>query len=69
MRANPCKDCAKRYVGCHADCGDYLKWRADRDEALVALYNERTNAYELRAKAQKEQSRRKLAKRGYKTYR
>ena len=27
-----CKDCKKRYSGCHAKCEDYLKARAELDE-------------------------------------
>jgi len=27
-----CKDCAKRYLGCHDKCEDYLKQRKELDE-------------------------------------
>lgn len=29
---NPCKDCKKREVGCHASCKDYLKWKKWNEE-------------------------------------
>lgn len=27
----PCKDCKKRFVGCHSICEQYLEWKADND--------------------------------------
>jgi hypothetical protein len=35
----PCKDCEVRYVGCHADCEDYLVFKkhfpvSKKDDAL-----------------------------------
>ena len=27
----PCKDCAKRKLGCHSDCQDYAEFRQDID--------------------------------------
>lgn len=27
-----CKGCTKRYVGCHSECEDYLKFRRELDE-------------------------------------
>ena len=29
----PCKKCADRSVGCHADCVKYIEYRAKLDEA------------------------------------
>lgn len=29
-----CKDCAKRYLGCHASCDDYKAFKAERERAL-----------------------------------
>ena len=29
-RLSPCKDCTKRYVGCHSKCADYLDYAAER---------------------------------------
>lgn len=32
----PCKDCVapKRHQGCHAECGEYRDWNAERQEDL-----------------------------------
>ena len=32
----PCKDCAKREVGCHAKCEEYAKYRAEIDATREA---------------------------------
>ena len=34
LSENPCKDCTRRSVGCHARCGEYQSWRALRDKML-----------------------------------
>ena len=26
-KTSPCKNCTKRYVGCHGDCLEYMDWR------------------------------------------
>lgn len=26
-----CKECNKRYVGCHSTCKEYTDWKADRE--------------------------------------
>lgn len=31
----PCKDCTKRYIGCHAKCQEYLTFKKQMDK-----YNE-----------------------------
>ena len=31
MDRAPCKDCEKRYVGCHSDCIDYKDWKKAHD--------------------------------------
>ncbi len=32
----PCKDCARRFLGCHSSCGEYKTWQklkdADREQ-------------------------------------
>lgn len=33
MRTAPCKDCGKRFPGCHADCPDYRGFREELDKA------------------------------------
>lgn len=30
----PCKDCEKRYVGCHGRCEKYLEFKKANDERL-----------------------------------
>lgn len=32
MIKGPCKDCKKRYVGCHGKCEDYAAYRAELDK-------------------------------------
>jgi hypothetical protein len=34
MSDAPCKDCAKRALGCHDKCPKYGKWKADREDFL-----------------------------------
>lgn len=31
---SPCKDCNKRYVGCHGRCEKYLEFKKANDERL-----------------------------------
>jgi len=38
-----CKDCTKRYLGCHSKCEKYLIARARRDKALKKRYDESQN--------------------------
>lgn len=26
-----CKNCDKRYIGCHSTCREYIDWKTDRD--------------------------------------
>lgn len=32
MDVTPCKDCQKRYIGCHGSCLDYHDWKVRREE-------------------------------------
>ena len=32
VKANPCKDCSNRKVGCHANCEGYIKFRKNYEE-------------------------------------
>lgn len=32
MNNAPCRGCERRHLKCHATCGDYLKFRRERDE-------------------------------------
>ena len=34
MKVSPCKDCGKRYVGCHGKCPDYIGWKAEQQEDM-----------------------------------
>ena len=27
----PCKDCKRRFLGCHSSCGDYISWKKLKD--------------------------------------
>lgn len=38
MQNNPCKDCERRTVRCHADCADYAALQADN--AVRRAYRE-----------------------------
>lgn len=35
-----CKDCTKRYPGCHSKCEEYLAAKTRRDEARKKRYDE-----------------------------
>jgi len=37
----PCKECGKREIGCHGQCGEYREWRAQHDERREARFKER----------------------------
>lgn len=28
----PCRDCAERYIGCHADCLMWSRWKTSEDK-------------------------------------
>ena len=32
---SPCKNCEKRYFGCHSECQDYLDFRKRRDKYIA----------------------------------
>lgn len=34
MERSPCKDCTRRYLGCHSKCPEYKSFRAARDKEL-----------------------------------
>lgn len=38
---NPCKDCTRRYSGCHSNCEDYKKFRQALDERNALIRQER----------------------------
>jgi len=37
----PCKDCEKRYVGCHGDCLEYKEWSSENERLKQKYKNER----------------------------
>lgn len=44
----PCKDCPKRYPGCHDKCGDYQAAKIENDRAREAEYTRRSiEAYSI----------------------
>ena len=45
MRAAPCRGCGHRQVMCHAECGEYKSWAAER----VEISNARAAFRESRA--------------------
>ena len=40
-----CKDCDKRYPGCHDHCESYLKAKAEYDKKVVAINNKTTKVF------------------------
>lgn len=36
-----CKDCQKRYVGCHAECESYIRYAKWREEQNKTNYDRR----------------------------
>lgn len=34
----PCQDCKRRYVGCHAECDDYKKAKAEQDRIKQEIW-------------------------------
>ena len=38
QKMSPCKDCQKRFVGCHSSCNDYAEWKTEE-------YGERDKVY------------------------
>ncbi|MBR2388178.1 MAG: hypothetical protein IKB02_05350 [Clostridia bacterium] len=36
----PCKDCERRYLGCHSECADYIKYSRERNEMLDKKHQE-----------------------------
>jgi hypothetical protein len=38
---NPCKECTRRYEGCHSSCEDYLSWKAENDAEHARILYEK----------------------------
>lgn len=45
MSVSCCKDCDKRYVGCHSECEDYILEKQDHDKKSEIIRSKR-KAYE-----------------------
>lgn len=41
MKRAPCKECEKRYLGCHANCEEYQAWRSERIEMYEKISKEK----------------------------
>lgn len=41
----PCRDCAKRQIGCHAKCSSYGEWKACNDELRYQRHKASYNAH------------------------
>lgn len=59
----PCKDCEERFLGCHANCSLYNKFKEEKKEHDILIKSlkaeqSRLNSYEL-------QKARRLKKYGY----
>lgn len=39
MISAPCKDCIKRYPGCHGKCGDYTEYKTEHDAFKKRIKN------------------------------
>lgn len=64
MKTDPCYECEKRYVGCHADCDDYKEWKARQQTATEAKHKDRRrqgmlNSYTMQEVAKNTRKKRK----------
>ena len=50
----PCKDCKRRFLGCHSSCGEYKTWQKlkddDRMEEYDYAFSQRMERYSKRRK-------------------
>lgn len=44
---NHCYHCGRRYIGCHALCGDYKAWRTEYDRVKSLESAENKQQYDL----------------------
>lgn len=42
----PCKDCERRYLGCHSECKDYIEYSRERNEMLNKKFEEKRLLYD-----------------------
>lgn len=45
MNEAPCKDCAKRILGCHSKCVDYLRFKKQKDIERLLEKNAKLTEY------------------------
>ena len=43
MKSSPCKDCQRRYLGCHSECKDYIEYSEERQKFL----KEKSDNYDI----------------------
>lgn len=60
MTKNPCKDCEKRYLGCHSECEQYLDWKKAHQDAKDKMDADRRRGVLKSAKIQSHTGLRKL---------
>ena len=39
-KPSPCKDCQKRFVGCHSSCEDFAKWKTEEFDEKKKVFKE-----------------------------
>lgn len=44
---NTCKDCKSRYIGCHSECVDYLKYSKERNKLLNLAFKNKLERCEI----------------------
>ena len=52
MKTGPCKNCQKRFVGCHNQCLEYIDWRQQLD-VLKQQKDESAEWYEYQSNKRK----------------
>lgn len=43
----PCKDCERRFIGCHSQCEEYQQFREWRDVVNEIKYHSKYDTYEM----------------------
>ena len=42
----PCKDCKRRFLGCHSSCGEYKTWQKLKDDDREERQRKRMEEYD-----------------------
>lgn len=37
LPVGPCKDCERRYVGCHSECDTYITFKRTREKEMATI--------------------------------